>query len=899
MTAAALAQEAFAVVLRNSAAAAAVAILVLLAQRFARDRISARWRHNLWLLVVLRLVLPPLPGVRLPAVHWPQSRLASETVARTLVPPSVSNAHRTLLRRPASIASAVAPVADAQTQPPPPQTVDPSPASLRTLKTQRIELLTSNAAAPAPIMARETEVSPSASPRPQATLVAARTVEDGLAGHAVTVLPVKASVAAPGDPLPHSPIPWLPIATMIWLTGVLVFAGRIFWASVRLGRATSRLRPVADPAVRELLDDCCRLLRVRRAPLLLEAPAFAGPALIGALHPRLLLPPCVLSGFAWRELRLIVLHELSHLKRRDVPLNYLLSVLQAAHWFNPLVWLAFARLRAERELACDEAVLRATPWRESRAYGSTILKLLDVLCRGLTVPAGAIGVIQHRALMHRRIAMIAHFDRTRPHWTASGVLLSLAVGGAALATAVITRAQDAPAAPEAPTAAVAPSTPDGPVRPEREPRAENTIQPGDQLQIVVSDPDGKIETEHRIRVAEDGTVSSPDERVTSRRFRAVGRTAEQLRKQIQKSYSRYAPDPDRRVMVEIVPLGGSDPRLEPAAGPAGAEAGQSIEQAQSAIERAAADPAAPAAQPPGVAIEPPAGQQPVAPAAGRVVPDPDAPAPPGVAPAEALPAPEVQAPPGAPAAGALPVPTPDAGLGRPTDPALPRGYPLAPAGRGSLRSPSHRDGEPADAFDRGNPPDRTVEDADATRANEKVLESLQHPVRLQATQEPLRDLLENVGQQAGVDVVIDERAMRDNAGLDLNVAVTMTLREPRPADQLLRLALRLAAGSQLDYTVVNGTVLVSTRDELARHVVTRVYDLHDIEGDRSTIAQIVERSTNPESVVFLNPDRLLVTSSENNQREVSKLLAALRQPQATGRSRRTGVHEPDSTPQRF
>jgi len=127
----------------------------------------------------------------------------------------------------------------------------------------------------------------------------------------------------------------------------------------------------------------------------------------------------------------------------------------------------------------------------------------------------------------------------------------------------------------------------------------------------------------------------------------------------------------------------------------------------------------------------------------------------------------------------------------------------------------------------------------------------------------------------------------------------MTLREPRPADQLLRLALRLAAGSQLDYTVVNGTVLVSTRDELARHVVTRVYDLHDIEGDRSTIAQIVERSTNPESVVFLNPDRLLVTSSENNQREVSKLLAALRQPQATGRSRRTGVHEPDSTPQRF
>ena len=134
-----------------------------------------------------------------------------------------------------------------------------------------------------------------------------------------------------------------------------------------------------------------------------------------------MLPPCVIREFAWREQRLILLHELIHLKRLDVAANYLLAVVQAIHWFNPLAWVLVRKMRAEREMACDEAVLTSTPWREGRAYGAAMLKLLEILARG-PWPAGgqrahvplAVGVVQHKALVYRRIAMIARFDGKLP-----------------------------------------------------------------------------------------------------------------------------------------------------------------------------------------------------------------------------------------------------------------------------------------------------------------------------------------------------------------------------------------------------------------------------------------------------------------------------------------------------
>jgi beta-lactamase regulating signal transducer with metallopeptidase domain len=67
-----------------------------------------------------------------------------------------------------------------------------------------------------------------------------------------------------------------------------------------------------------------------------------------------------LRSFSTEELRFVFLHELAHVRRRDILMSWLMALLQVVHWFNPLVWFAFSRWRADRELACD-ALKRSVP----------------------------------------------------------------------------------------------------------------------------------------------------------------------------------------------------------------------------------------------------------------------------------------------------------------------------------------------------------------------------------------------------------------------------------------------------------------------------------------------------------------------------------------------------------
>src|SRR5258708_26996459 len=110
---------------------------------------------------------------------------------------------------------------------------------------------------------------------------------------------------------------------------------------------------MTNPDVLETLEDCKRLLDIDSPIPLVECQELKSPALYGFFRPRLLLPEGMADTFSASELKYIFLHELAHIKRLDMAVNWLMTALQILHWFNPAIWLAFARLRADRELACD------------------------------------------------------------------------------------------------------------------------------------------------------------------------------------------------------------------------------------------------------------------------------------------------------------------------------------------------------------------------------------------------------------------------------------------------------------------------------------------------------------------------------------------------------------------
>jgi beta-lactamase regulating signal transducer with metallopeptidase domain len=280
----------------------------------------------------------------------------------------------------------------------------------------------------------------------------------------------------------------------VWLAGVVLLGARVAWSSVRLGRAVRRMAVIGEGPVRELLRACCDEFRIRRAPELRELPGAGAPALVGFWRPRVLLPAQVLGRLGEDELRLILMHELAHVKRRDVLLNWAATLVAVVHWLNPAAWLVVWRMRVEREMACDEMVLRAG---RGEAYGRTIVRLAEALSASgvsavavarVAPPAGAVGILEGRAQLQRRLLMIARYDAKRRRGPVVAMGLAMVIGGAALTG--VTRAGDerskspttdkpkttvergAAFAPGAPGAGGLPGRPGGPSEPALTPPAD-------------------------------------------------------------------------------------------------------------------------------------------------------------------------------------------------------------------------------------------------------------------------------------------------------------------------------------------------------------------------------------------------------------------------------------------
>jgi hypothetical protein len=184
-------------------------------------------------------------------------------------------------------------------------------------------------------------------------------------------------------------------------------------------------RDCRDPALLDAVRQAACLVGVGRIPSVTELPNLNSPALYGAIRPRLLFPTDLTQRLDPAQLRHVLLHECAHIQRRDIALNWLLAVLQAIYWFHPLVWFAFARLRAERELACDEIALQAAGADESEAYGRTILRLLSSWSRTTPSP-GVVGILEDRRDLKRRLLHIAEFRPGRRFGMAAMLVVALA-----------------------------------------------------------------------------------------------------------------------------------------------------------------------------------------------------------------------------------------------------------------------------------------------------------------------------------------------------------------------------------------------------------------------------------------------------------------------------------------
>jgi beta-lactamase regulating signal transducer with metallopeptidase domain len=168
---------------------------------------------------------------------------------------------------------------------------------------------------------------------------------------------------------------WLAIGLQVaWPCGtVLILASNLF-TNWRFSRRVGFAPVCHDSRVLSLWARSSALAGVRREIPIVLFDGVQQPALMGVFNPRLLLPPDVLQ-LSDQQLKMIMLHELAHVRRRDVAINWLLLALKAVQWINPIFWLAASRFSNLREQACDAFALRRLGGEAAVDYGELLVTL--------------------------------------------------------------------------------------------------------------------------------------------------------------------------------------------------------------------------------------------------------------------------------------------------------------------------------------------------------------------------------------------------------------------------------------------------------------------------------------------------------------------------------------------
>jgi beta-lactamase regulating signal transducer with metallopeptidase domain len=189
----------------------------------------------------------------------------------------------------------------------------------------------------------------------------------------------------------------------VWLVGAAAGMALLLHGALRLAWVAVRSEPVEDARWSALADEVRTALGIRRPVRLLQNRTVPFLGTWGIVVPRVLLPD---DAEKWSDdrVRMVLAHELSHIKRLDWVVQVLADAARAIYWFNPIFWLASSRLRRESEHACDDAVLRLG------VAGTTYAEELLAMTRALRSERGAeqpiLAMAQPSHLEQRLIALL-------------------------------------------------------------------------------------------------------------------------------------------------------------------------------------------------------------------------------------------------------------------------------------------------------------------------------------------------------------------------------------------------------------------------------------------------------------------------------------------------------------
>lgn len=168
--------------------------------------------------------------------------------------------------------------------------------------------------------------------------------------------------------------------------------------------------PITDRRVTDLKNSFCTGLQIQKSPALYESSSVSSPLTIGLFHPVIILPQSSADERMLPQFQLILHHELIHVARKDLLYKWIYQLLLCLHWFNPFLHSIGRKINRDCELSCDERILEHLTETGRQMYGNLLLDTAEqaVCCHRSTL---ATTLLTNKKDLKERLAHIVHYQK--------------------------------------------------------------------------------------------------------------------------------------------------------------------------------------------------------------------------------------------------------------------------------------------------------------------------------------------------------------------------------------------------------------------------------------------------------------------------------------------------------
>ncbi|MDB5390194.1 MAG: blaR1 2 [Planctomycetaceae bacterium] len=298
------------------------------------------------------------------------------------------------------------------------------------------------------------------------------------------------------DPRQRQHLSMSAILALAWLFGVTLLLGRLVRSQLRFRAQLRRCKPLEESRLPVSLRELCQRAEITHKIRIVESDRVAAPAVWGIFRPTIILPYGIVASLSIPQLQWVLLHELAHIRRRDLLVLALQRFAAVLHFFNPAVWIANRMIHQLREYACDDL---AVSWNTGSSIesGEAFLQILRHANRGSRGLEGALGIfgLDSRASCFQRVRRLLETDRpirTRSGpWAVCSLILLAVIGLPHLRAGGDDPQTQAPAVTTAATPAQAP---------QKEKTLETLAKDTGEFALLVVGPDGKPVSEAQVEL---------------------------------------------------------------------------------------------------------------------------------------------------------------------------------------------------------------------------------------------------------------------------------------------------------------------------------------------------------------------------------------------------------------